>query len=80
MAASDRIKAEAATPEPDPREEAARLEADYAQQLTDADRVALEVVVKPHEDTIKAVEALAQCRVGGDLPMAPKAAPKGGDA
>jgi len=80
VSASDRIKAEAATPEPDPREEAARLEADYAQQLTDADRMALEAVVKPHEDTIKAVEALAQCRVGGDLPMAPKAAPKGGDA
>lgn len=70
--AAARLKAEASQPQPDYREEAARLEADYAAHLTDEDRAELAAVTKPHEETIAAVEALAQCKVGGDLPSPPK--------
>lgn len=71
LAAAERAKVEAAKAAPDPREEASQLEADYGHLLTDEDRLALEAAVRPHEETIKAVEALAQCRVGGDMPAPP---------
>lgn len=65
LRAAERARADAEAVELDVREEVKAMEAAMAGRLDEADMAALELASKPHDETTLAVEALAQCRIGG---------------